>query len=214
MNAGPFVGAGLSLSTWAMDANGQVNQAFEADLRRVSLERSRKRSTDWVKYKYMQMLLSNNFVRTRKQLAGVLNVSRTNLYNIEALGCLPVSVHEVLDENPALVSGNAIYGIKDLALMHPEIIDTAIRKLAARTLAQNSQNGMMAYIHEEISALAATKQSEHQKEVAKLLQTRYEVEIGSIKMIWTPGWVKLKGELDFDKMAKLIADNLGELKAK
>ena len=167
---------------------------------------ARKGLSDWEQYKHLVMLHETDAVQNKTELAEVLSVSRTQIYNLEAFASLPQSVHKMLDESPTLIGANLVYALKPM-LDDPEkgeqsklLVEEAFRLIEAKKL---KQSGVKGWMERKLTGPAATSSK---KEYA------FKEDGLNIKLVVGTTSAKISGEFDSEKLHKLIQDNLALLK--
>lgn len=180
-------------------SNAQAARALTAE------NTARKGLSDWELYKHMVMLQEQEAVQNKSELAEVMSVSRSQIYNIEAFASLPESVHSLLNESPDLIGANLVYGLKPL-LEDPEkgeatklLVEEAFRLIESKKL---KQAGVKGWIERKLEGPVAS----HKKEYA------FKEEGLNIKLVFGSSSAKISGEFDTEKLHKLIQDNLAMLK--
>lgn len=167
---------------------------------------ARKGLSDWEQYKHLVMLNETEAVQNKTELAEVLSVSRTQIYNLEAFASLPHSVHKTLDESPTLIGANLVYALKPL-LDDPEtgeqakvLVEEAFRLVESKKL---KQSGVKGWVERKLSGPPVTNSK---KEYA------FKEDGLNIKLVVSATSAKISGEFDSDKLHKLIQANLSTLK--
>jgi len=166
---------------------------------------ARKGLSDWELYKHMVMLVDQDAVQNKSELAEVMSVSRSQIYNLEAFASLPKSVHPLLDESPYLIGANMVYGLKallDETARGEEaklLVDEAFRLIEAKKL---KQAGVKGWIERKLEGPVANSKKEY----------AFKEDGLSIKLVLGMSSAKISGEFDPDKLHKLIRDNLATLK--
>lgn len=180
-------------------SNAQAARALTMD------NTARKGLSDWEQYKHMVMLHETEAVQNKIELAEVLSVSRTQVYNLEAFASLPQAVHKTLDESPTLIGANLVYALKPL-LDDPEkgeqaklLVEEAFRLIEAKKL---KQSGVKGWIERKLSGPVANTKKEY----------AFKQDGLNIKLVVGASSAKISGEFDSDKLHKLIQDNLAILK--
>lgn len=179
--------------------NAQAARALTTD------NTARKGLSDWELYKHMVMLQDQNAVQNKSELAEVMSVSRSQIYNLEAFASLPESVHPMLDESPDLIGANMVYGLK--ALLEDTtrgeetklLVDEAFRLIEAKKL---KQAGVKTWIERKLEGPVANSKKEY----------AFKEDGLSIKLVLGMSSAKISGEFDAEKLHKLIQDNLSTLK--
>jgi len=181
-------------------SNAQAARALTMD------NTARKGLSDWEQYKHLVMLHETEAVQNKSELAEVLSVSRTQIYNLEAFASLPQSVHKVLDDSPTLIGANLVYALKPL-LDDAEkgeqtklLVEEAFRLIEAKKL---KQSGVKGWIERKLSGPQVTKSK---KEYA------FKEDGLNIKLVVGDTSAKISGEFDSEKLHRLIQDNLATLK--
>jgi ParB family chromosome partitioning protein len=176
-------------------SNAQAARALTMD------NTARKSLSDWEQYKHMVMLHETEAVQNKTELAEVLSVSRTQIYNLEAFASLPGVVHRMLDESPTLIGANLVYALKPL-LDDPEkgdqtklLVEEAFRLIDAKKL---KQSGVKGWIERKLSGPVANTKKEY----------AFKQDGLNIKVVVGASSVKISGEFDSEKLHKLIQDNL------
>ncbi|MBD8658517.1 ParB/RepB/Spo0J family partition protein [Oxalobacteraceae sp. CFBP 13730] len=179
-------------------SNAQAARALTMD------NTARKGLSDWEQYKHMVMLHETEAVQNKTELAEVLSVSRTQIYNLEAFASLPQAVHMALDESPTLIGANLVYALKPL-LDDPEkgdqaklLVEEAFRLIEAKKL---KQSGVKGWIERKLSGPVANTKKEY----------AFKQEGLNIKLVVGASSAKISGEFDSEKFHKLIQDNLASL---
>lgn len=155
--------------------------------------------TDWELFKHMRMLRSWKFVVTKTAMAAVMGRSRAVIYQLDAFGVLPESACALLDANPSLVGGNLAYELKQPSMDHPELVTQAIEQLAAGKIRQSSVLGWIAH-------KLAPRVVPYRKE------SSIKGEYAEVKIVTLGGEAKISGDIDFEKLHKLIAENIDSLR--
>lgn len=179
-------------------SNAQAARALTMD------NTARKGLSDWEQYRHMVMLHETEAVQNKTELAEVLSVSRTQIYNLEAFASLPQAVHKTLDESPTLIGANLVYALKPL-LDDPEkgdqaklLVEEAFRLIEAKKL---KQSGVKGWIERKLSGPVANTKKEYAFKQNGL----------NIKLVVGASSAKISGEFDSEKLHKLIQDNLAVL---
>lgn len=179
-------------------SNSQAARALTMD------NTARKGLSDWEQYKHMVMLHETEAVQNKTELAEVLSVSRTQIYNLEAFASLPQAVHKTLDESPTLIGANLVYALKPL-LDDPEkgnqaklFVEEAFRLIEAKKL---KQSGVKGWIERKLSGPVANTKKEY----------TFKQDGLNIKLVVGASSAKISGEFDSEKLHKLIQDNLAIL---
>lgn len=166
---------------------------------------ARKGLADWELYKHMVMLHEQEAVKNKSELAEVMSVSRTQIYNLEAFACLPESVHPLLNESPELIGANLVYALKPL-LEDPVkgaeaklLVEEAFKLIEAKKL---KQTGVKGWIERKLEGPVATSKKEY----------AFKEDGLNIKVVLGASSAKISGEFDSEKLHKLIQDNLALLK--
>jgi ParB family transcriptional regulator, chromosome partitioning protein len=158
--------------------------------------------TDWELYKHAAMLREGRHVKNAADLAAVLGVARTTVYNLEAFGELPAAAHAMLDENPGLIGGNVAYGLREVSKSSPDAVVSALKLVKDGKL---KQMATLQWIERKLGG------SEH-----KPAPARHELSLGDeslpVRLVAVGNEIKLSGELDIEKLAALIQANLTTLK--
>ena len=180
-------------------SNAQAARALTMD------NTARKGLSDWEQYKHMVMLHETEAVQNKTELAEVLSVSRTQIYNLEAFASLPQAVHKMLEESPTLIGANLVYALKPL-LDDPEkgdqaklLVEEAFRLIEAKKL---KQSGVKGWIERKLSGPVANTKKEY----------AFKQDGLNIKLVVGTSSAKISGEFDSEKLHKLIQDNLALLK--
>lgn len=179
--------------------NAQAARALTTD------NTARKGLADWELYKHMVMLQDQDAVQNKSELAEVMSVSRSQIYNLEAFASLPESVHPMLDESPDLIGANMVYGLK--ALLEDTVrgeeakllVEEAFRLIEAKKL---KQAGVKGWIERKLEGPVANSKKEY----------AFKEDGLSIKLVFGVSSAKISGEFDSEKLHKLIQDNLSSLK--
>lgn len=181
-------------------SNAQAARALTMD------NTARKGLSDWEQYKHLVMLHETEAVQNKTELAEVLSVSRTQIYNLEAFASLPQSVHKALDESPTLIGANLVYALKPLLDDSEKgeqaklLVEEAFRLIEAKKL---KQSGVKGWIERKLSGPPVTNSK---KEYA------FKEDGLNIKLVVGATSAKISGEFDSEKLHKLIQDNLAILK--
>lgn len=180
-------------------SNAQAARALTMD------NTARKGLSDWEQYKHMVMLHETEAVQNKTELAEVLSVSRTQIYNLEAFASLPQAVHKMLEESPTLIGANLVYALKPL-LDDPEkgdqaklLVEEAFRLIEAKKL---KQSGVKGWVERKLSGPVANTKKEY----------AFKQDGLNIKLVVGATSAKISGEFDSEKLHKLIQDNLALLK--
>lgn len=179
--------------------NAQAARALTTD------NTARKGLSDWELYKHMVMLQDQDAVQNKSELAEVMSVSRSQIYNLEAFASLPESVHPMLDESPDLIGANMVYGLK--ALLEDTargeeaklLVEEAFRLVEAKKL---KQAGVKGWIERKLEGPVANSKKEY----------AFKEDGLSIKLVLGASSAKISGEFDSEKLHKLIQDNLSTLR--
>lgn len=176
-------------------SNAQAARALTMD------NTARKSLSDWEQYKHMIMLDETEAVQNKTELAEVLSVSRTQIYNLEAFASLPEAVHMMLDESPTLIGANLVYALKPL-LDDPAkgdqaklLVEEAFRLIEAKKL---KQSGVKGWIERKLSGPVANTKKEY----------AFKQDGLNIRLVLGASSAKISGEFDLEKLHKLIQDNL------
>lgn len=180
-------------------SNAQAARALTMD------NTARKSLSDWEQYKHMVMLHETEAVQNKTELAEVLSVSRTQIYNLEAFASLPEAVHKMLDESPTLIGANLVYALKPL-MDDPKksdqaklLVEEAFRLIEVKKL---KQSGVQGWIERKMSGPVANTKKEY----------AFKQDGLNIKLVVGTSSAKISGDFDSDKLHKLIQDNLSILK--
>ncbi|MFC5550275.1 ParB/RepB/Spo0J family partition protein [Massilia aerilata] len=180
-------------------SNAQAARALTAE------NTARKGLSDWELYKHMVMLQEQDAVQNKTELAEVMSVSRTQIYNLEAFASLPESVHPLLNESPEIIGAGLVYALKPL-LDDPVkgesaklLVEEAFRLIEAKKL---KQTGVKGWIERKLEGPVASSKKEY----------AFKEEGLNIKVVLGPSSAKISGEFDSEKLHKLIQDNLAMLR--
>lgn len=157
-----------------------------------------KTLTDWELYKHLKMLRTLQATKNVTDMAAVLGVGRTHIYNLEAFSALPDDLSGLLDRMPALIGGRLAYDLQAHAKSHPAIVSEAVRILAEGKL---KQAGILGWIERRINPPDAARPD------VRIIKG----EGKAIKLIVKDGEAKVSGDLNFDRLHALIEANLSSL---
>jgi ParB family chromosome partitioning protein len=180
-------------------SNAQAARALTMD------NTARKGLSDWEQYKHMVMLHEQEAVQNKTELAEVMSVSRTQIYNLEAFASLPDSVHKILNDSPNLIGASAVYGLKTLlddSVKGAEaklLVEEAFRLIEAKKL---KQSGVIGWVERKMAGPVASSQKEY----------AFKEDGLNIKLVVGASSAKISGEFDTEKLKKLIQENLALLK--
>lgn len=152
----------------------------------------RKTLGEWELYKHMVMLRETGAVPNNTQMARVLNMSRTAVQFLDSFALLPEAVHDLLDDQPDLVGYHLAKNLKPYLPQHGTTVFDALCLLAEGKLSQAA-----------VPAWVADKVNKPTK------KPRKEIEMdGGVRLVVTPDGARLSGNLDYDRLEKLIKENL------
>lgn len=164
---------------------------------------ARSNLSDWELYKHMLMLREVARVENNSEMARVLNVSRTQVINLNAFSALPPAAVQLVELHPGLVGQNVMYKLQGLCSEHPELVVAGLERVAAGKLKQMA-------LYEWIERKVAGKTDSFE---------RRDASIGAgeltVKLSMTSRGVSLTSTvpLDFDRLHQLIAQNIDTLVA-
>jgi ParB family chromosome partitioning protein len=159
----------------------------------------RKPMTDWELYLHIVMLRQAGAAAHPKELAGLLCCSRAKVMMLECFGKLPPRVQEILAQKPKLLGASQVYDLSNAGFLEkfPDAVSDAVEKVADGKI---KQSGMVTYIERKIDR--------------PLVPFRKEVKIDGphkIRIVATADETRVVGRIDFEKLQRLIEENIGDL---
>jgi ParB family chromosome partitioning protein len=156
---------------------------------------TRKGLGDWELYKHMKMLYSVGAVDSQRNVARVLNISRAAVQSLESFALLPQASGELLDDHPDLVGYNLAGKLKLYLPEHQLHVFDALVLLSKGKLTQAS---VPAWIEAKVNP--------------QLKKQRKEFTLaGGARLIVTPDGARLSGNLNYERLQKLIEENIHTL---
>jgi ParB family chromosome partitioning protein len=156
---------------------------------------NRKNLAHWELYKHMQMLRQVGAVKNNTELARVLNIARTAVPALDAFGLLPEAAQELLDDKPDLFGYNLAQKLKPYLPEHGMVVFDGLVLMAKGKVSQ-----------------AALPDWVEQKVNPRARKPRKDLELGSgVRLLVTSDGARVSGNLDYDKLHKLIEAHLSEL---
>lgn len=156
---------------------------------------NRKGLSDWELYKHLGMLRKENAVASNVEAARVLNINRTIVQLLDGFAVLPQAVHDLLDDHPDLIGYNLAHKLKAHCPQHAPLVFDALVLLSQGKL---TQAGVPEWIEKKVNPRQA--------------KPRKDIELGNgVRLVVTPDGARLSGNIDFEKLHKLVEDNLPHL---
>ena len=156
---------------------------------------NRKNLAHWELFKHMQMLRDVGAIRYNTELARLLNIDRTAIPQLDAFGLLPQAAKDLLDDNPELFGYNLAYKLKPYLPAHGMLVFDALDLLAKGKLSQAAVPGW-------IEDRANPKKPKYRKDVQLA---------GGVRIVLAEDGARVSGNIDYDRLHKLVEDNLGSL---
>lgn len=150
---------------------------------------------DWELYKHAQMLRAAGAVRSNTELARLLRVDRTVIPALDGFGELPQAAQQLLDDHPHLVGYNLVKKLKPYCAQHGMLVFDALVLLSQEKL---SQAAVPAWVDEKANP--------------RPKKPRKDLELGhGVRLVVGADGARLSGNLDYDRLHKLIQANLADL---
>lgn len=159
----------------------------------------RKGLSDWEMSKTILKLESLQGI-SNSQLSRVLGFARSKIAELKAFALLPDGAKKILDEQPKLIGHNLMGDLKALCQSHPELVLEAVTRLADGKL---KQAGVLGWIERRVTAEGTKPKADGTK------WNRHGIE-AEIK--YSDKGAKLTGNIDYEKLSRLIEANLEHLR--
>lgn len=160
----------------------------------------RKDLNDYELYKTIVMLREIEDVSTYK-LARILDFARTKVQGLEAFDLLPKAAHDIMEKHPDAIGYNQMAKIKTYCESHPDLV---VEGLAAVAAGEMKQTGLPGFIERRIANDEAKA-----ADADEVSWKRHGVEA---KFKYSDRGAKITGNLDYDKLRRLIEENLESLR--
>ena len=155
----------------------------------------RKNLDDWELYKHAEMLRKAGACKNNTDLARLLNIARTVVPALDAFREFPQAAHQLLDDHPGLVGYNLAQKLKPYCPEHALTVFDALVLLSKGKLTQASVPG---WIEDKVNP---PKQ-----------KYRKDVQLsGGVRIVLAEDGARVSGNLDYERLHKLIEDNLDTL---
>jgi ParB family chromosome partitioning protein len=179
------------------EIRGFVRHLSDAEAARALTSENtiRKGLGDWELYKHLVMLRKENAVASNVEAARVLNKNRTIVQMLDGFGELPQAVQDLLDDHPNLIGYNLAHKLKSYCPRHANLVFDALVLLSQEKLTQAS---VPAWIEDKANPRAR--------------KPRKDMELGNgVRLVVTSDGARVSGNLDYDRLHKLIETHLSEL---
>lgn len=179
------------------EIRGFVRQLSDAEAARALTSENtiRKGLGDWELYKHLVMLRKENAVASNAEAARVLNKNRTIVQMLDGFADLPQAVHDLLDDHPDLIGYNLAHKLKPYCPQYSPLVFDALVLLSKGRLTQAS---VPAWIEDKAHPRAK--------------KPRKDLELGNgVRLVVTSEGARVSGNLDYDRLHKLIESNLADL---
>lgn len=155
----------------------------------------RKNLGDWELYKHAQMLRQAGAATSASELGRLLNVDRTVIPALDGFAVLPLAAQQLLDDHPNLVGYNLAKKFKAYCPQHELLVLDALVLLAKGKLTQASVPGWL-----------------EEKANPRSTRPRKDIELGGgVRLLVNDQGARLSGNLDYDRLHRLIEANLPDL---